>query len=260
MQSKAGRAVACPMCADFFNSSRLAESEQSNRLAGVLPFSPVHAVSVHMARGLLTDQGGWLTLWGTYGAGKSLVLTGLVADSCRAGRLAQYWTGLDLLAAFQRDMSDGDKNEAGRGANLDFLSRIPVLALDEMTGFHTSSDWFARHFVELLDRRYRNADHLITIMALNPDPADWCSGPGGAWGISGPAILSRMRDGRFCRSWEGFAWPKGMRPYQELAQSPVIPGIIHFDAPDVRPLLRRGNNPSPAAREDGRGQRSTTST
>ncbi len=40
--------------------------------------SAIHPVAVHMAAGLLADNGGWLTLWGNYGSGKSLVLTGLV--------------------------------------------------------------------------------------------------------------------------------------------------------------------------------------
>lgn len=226
--------MACPICANFFASSRLAESEQGNSLAGIATIAPIHAVAVHMAQGLLDDRGGWLTLWGNYGSGKSLVLTGLVADACRRGTVAQYYTGQEILAVFQRDLRDNEQ-DAGRGVNLDFLARVPVLAIDEMTGFHTSSDWFARHFVELLDRRYRSANRLITILALNPDPVDWCGGPGGAWGISGPAILSRMRDGRFCRPWpDGMARPAG------LESAPLIPGVLRFDAPDVRPHLRRG--------------------
>ena len=230
------------MCANFFASSRLAESEQSNRLAGVQIVAPIHAVAVHMAQGLLDDRGGWLTLWGNYGSGKSLILTGLVADACRAGTLAQYYTGLRVLQVFRRDFADSRDADAdaGKGVNLDFLARVPVLAIDELSGFHTSSDWFARHLVELLDRRYRNADKLITILALNPDPVDWCGGDGGAWGISGPAILSRMRDGRFCRDWAGLTLPAGMTRPADLANSPIIPGVLRFDAPDVRPHLRRG--------------------
>ena len=234
VQNRNGRAVACKLCADFFTSSRLAESEQGNRLAGVQIVAPIHAVSVHMAQGLLADRGGWLTLWGNYGSGKSLILTGLVADACRAGVLAQYYTGQDVLQVFRRDFADAGDADAGKGVNLDFLARVPVLAIDELSGFHTSSDWFARHLVELLDRRYRNANRLITILALNPDPVDWCGGSGGAWGVSGPAILSRMRDGRFCRDW-----PAGMVRPADLAAAPIIPGVLRFDAPDVRPHLRR---------------------
>ena len=235
-----GRAAKCPLCADFLAHSRLALSERENRLTTIHPLSAIHPVAVHMAAGLLADNGGWLTLWGNYGSGKSLVLTGLVADACRSGRLGQYYTGLDILTVFQRDM-DRDDAEAGRGVNLDFLARVPVLAIDELTGFHSSSDWFARHFVELLDRRYRNADRQITILALNPDPAQWCSGPGSAWGVSGPAILSRMRDGRFSRDWPaGMARPKGME------RERVIPGVLRFDAPDMRPRLSRpADKPQP---------------
>lgn len=234
VQSQTGSAVRCKVCADFLASSRLAESERENRLAGIHPASPIHPVAVHMAQGLLADRGGWLTLWGSYGSGKSLVLTALVADACRSGRMGRYYTGMDILKQFQQDMDRTDNAEAGRGMSLDFLANVPVLAIDELTGFHSSSDWFARHFVELMDRRYRNADRQITILALNPDPALWCSGPGSAWGVSGPAILSRMRDGRFCRDWPaGMSHPKGME------RERVIPGILRFDAPDMRPRLSR---------------------
>lgn len=236
MRNRDGKAIACPLCANFLASSRLGEKEQENQLTAIQPLAPIHAVGVHMAQGLLADRGGWLTLWGNYGSGKSLILTALVADACRSGTLGRYYTGMDILAVFQRDFASQDDraSEAGKGMNLDFLSRIPVLAIDELTGFHTSSDWFARHFVELLDRRHRSADHLVTILALNPNPADWCNGPGAAWGISGPAILSRMNDGRFCRDW-----PAGLQRPPGLKNSPIIPGVLRFDAPDVRPHLRR---------------------
>jgi hypothetical protein len=55
------------------------------------------------------------------------------------------------------------------------------------------------------------------------------------WALKGPAVLSRARDGRFCRPW-----PVGMDRPASLAREDVIPGVLHVDGPDLRPYAVRG--------------------
>lgn len=185
-----------------------------------------------MGQGLLDDRRGWLTVWGDFGTGKSLLGAGLVADFCRQGSLGLYRTGGGVSQALFADIS-------GDGvANFDRLARADALVIDEFSTAQISSDWLARRLRDLLEDRYRRADHQVTVLIMNDDPDDFFlkSSRGGAWADLAPALYSRIHDGRFSRPWVA-----GMEQPDMLAGHARIPGVLPVLGPDMRPLLRWGD-------------------
>lgn len=228
---KFGRAVHCPLCFDFLASSRLMPDEQKITLRAMDVENPTHAVVQHVCQSLLADRRGWLCLHGLWGRGKSYPLMGLTADFCRAKVRAQYWTGPQVGDALYRDIGDDDGKEGG---HYRLLRDVPALIVDELDGIHFDQrGWLAKRLASLLDDRYRNAARQVTIFGMNAEPEGWfCPDNGSDWATKGPAIWSRLRDGRFQHPW-----PEGMKRPGYLAQAPMIPSVLFVDGADLRPYL-----------------------
>ena len=226
-----GKAQHCPDCFNFLAASRLAEDERRITLKAMDTTNPTHGVVQHVCQNLLENRRGWLCLHGLWGRGKSYPLMGLTADFCRAQVRAQYWTGTQVGEALYRDIGGGDGKD---GAHYRLLQDMPVLIIDELDGIHfDQKGWMAKRLASLLDDRYRTAARQVTIFGMNATPQDWfCPDNGSDWAMKGPAIWSRLRDGRFQTPW-----PEGMERPDYLARAEVIPSVLLVDGADLRPYL-----------------------
>lgn len=127
------------------------------------------AVAQRWARDVPTRvaSGQGLMMYGPPGLGKTHLLTGLVAEVCKAGYGAAYCVWADALARTKATF-----NAAREHPDRDLLERlaaIPVLALDELGG--PASDFDACRLFELLDARYR--DGRPTLVATNLAPSNF---------------------------------------------------------------------------------------
>lgn len=224
-----GRLLRCGTCVNLLKFSRLNHQERGHALTDItdLASDGSHTVLRYLGQELLSDPYGWLVLWGSYGAAKSLLLTALVAEFCRRGVRAVYYHGKDLEQGLFQDMH-------GDSANRQLYRKVDVLAIDEMHTVNVRSDWVAAELGALLEERYRNQATRVTVMAMNPNPKDWCHIGDSAWGQIGQAIWSRMNDGRFVRPW-----PEDRQIPACLDGEPRIPAVFCVNGPDVRPALRR---------------------
>lgn len=184
---KFGALVSCPDCHEATLSERLAASSQlTGWLKGVTLDSyranngntDALRASVSFAKKPI----GWLTLWGSYGPGKTHLMAAIV-NHCTRNRLAGvYYTLPDLLDKL-RDSYGAD----GFSALFDRLVKVPLLALDEVDKARLT-DWAQEKIYQLIDARYRDLDTRGTLFALNvqPEPTDEAIG----------YLFSRMHDRR----------------------------------------------------------------
>ena len=107
------------------------------------------------------------------------------------------------------------------------LKQLPVLAIDEMDKIKWSP-WQIQQIGEVIEYRYRHAERLVSLFAMNRPPQEWLSAAGAEH------IASRFRDGRFHRQW-----PEGIKRPTCLNGSSDVPGLFGVQLPDVRPTLRR---------------------
>lgn len=129
---------------------------------------------------------GLVTLYGTYGNGKTTILKTAVATVLRDGRAGAY-VGMseildDLRAGF--DFNSKTQTESER---LKWWSSVEILAIDELDRIRETPYVQERQF-NLLNARYVGAlrHETVTLIAMNEDPSKL------------PAYLyDRLRDGRF---------------------------------------------------------------
>lgn len=184
---KFGSLVKCPDCHESTLCERLAKLSQ---LRGWLKTSTLQGyksnngntdalrASVSFAKNPI----GWLTLWGTYGPGKTHLLAGVV-NHCTASRVAAvYYTLPDLL-----DKLRDSYGEDSFSTLFDQLVAVPVLALDEVDKARLT-DWALEKVYQLVDARYRDLETKGSIFAMNlkPEPGDEAMG----------YLYSRMHDRR----------------------------------------------------------------
>lgn len=225
-----GKSQHCPRCFDFLASSRLSVDEQKITIQAMDTTNASHEVVRHVCQRLLEEKRGWLCLHGLWGRGKSYPLMGLTADFCRAKVRAQYWTGPQVGEALYKDIGE----DGGDGGYYRLLRDLPVLIIDELDGIHfDGKGWMAKRLASLLDDRYRQVTKQVTIFGMNAQPEDWfCPDNGSDWAMKGPAIWSRLRDGRFQTEW-----PSRMKRPEYLAKTSVIPSVLFVDGADLRPYL-----------------------
>jgi len=164
-----GKPIPCPTCHDGQLHKRLVEFSQ---LTGVLRDKRLETFETdeknHQAFQQVVKYSqnprGFLTLWGSYGVGKTHLLAGLVNACCENGIAAVYYTFPDLLQALRQTYEDDTFNSTfGR------LCGVTVLALDEVDKIrHT--EWALEQVYRLIDERYRNAHLRGTVFALNTYP------------------------------------------------------------------------------------------
>lgn len=233
-----GKAIRCEACTDWLAHSRLTDEERQHKLADIAnrPDDTRGEIFVlrFLGKAMLDDPFGFLSIYGHRGGGKSLLLTALVAEFCRAtsgtGRAAVYFNSGDvvtLLNAGEREEIDGFRVIGNYEAAKKRLKAIPVLAIDEMDKIRWTP-WQIQQIGEVIEHRHRNAAELVTIFAMNRPPWEWSN----AGDVE--HIASRFRDGRFHRKW-----PDGVKKPAYLNGSNDVPGLFEATLPDIRPTLRR---------------------
>lgn len=156
---------------NLFNISGLNETEKT-RLRDILPNGVGTAKSIKSARQLMQAGAGFLTIWGTPGNGKSMILQSLVYEYLLRGIPAVYITTFHMLnfirAAFD---SDGREKSGSASQRLNDLEQVPVLCLDELDKIPMTK-WEFANVSSIINERSRGAvdGKQITVLAMNRKP------------------------------------------------------------------------------------------
>lgn len=246
-----GRSVRCKHCKNYLATCRLTTAEQAltiNSLVNRPEDSAGYIVAMRfLAKEMLRDPFGFLSVVGVKGAGKSLISTALVATFARTGNEATYFTASEIAAKLTDWDGDSEEIPGAPSAFVERLKRVKVLAIDEIDKIRWSQ-WVVRTLGDVIDYRHRNAATHVTILTMNHGPAQWPTDPG----VYIEHVMSRLSDGRFNRFWP-LAVRDRMpacleRHYDTDADGNrhhYAPGLLVIDLPDARPGLRRKDNPTP---------------
>lgn len=184
-------------CADPAGVHQAVETARLARISGLL--SQEMAVCLNdvalvgdtarmteLAREFVNEPWGFLTLWGGYGNGKTLILQAVVNEfRKRRGVVGTYVRMHDLLDYIRAGYTRNAQDDAR--ARYERLKSLPILAIDEFDAARMTD--FAHEFrTAFLDDRYRLAmvRQAHTLFAMNCDPSE----------LTGD-IYDRLRDGRF---------------------------------------------------------------
>lgn len=143
--------------------------------------------------------GGWLTLSGAFGVGKTFLLCAAVNEARDQGRSALYITLADFLAAEKATFDDDARQRYGR--LWEDVAQADLLALDEVDPqrYHVTG-WSQAEVFRLLNARYEQRERA-TVMATNN------------YDLLPEYLRSRIEDGRSM--------------------------VVYLSGSDVRPTLRR---------------------
>lgn len=229
------RLVGCPACTNWLAFSRLTPEEQSytvDSLADRKDDTRGEMMALRfLAKQMIDDPFGFLSIWGRKGGGKSLVLAAIVAEFCRRKRPAYYFNASEVVTM----LNPGD--EAGMGGDwkgdMDACKRklkdAPVLAIDEVDKIKWTP-WQVQQLGEVIEHRHRYANCRVTLLAMNRPPQEWQN----AGDVE--HIASRLNDGRFYRKWPD----DKMKWLPKCANGkPELPGLFEVTLADIRPTLRR---------------------
>lgn len=190
------------------------------------------AVLRQAARRLVARPSGWWMIVGPPGNAKSLVLSIIVAESCRAGRAGRYYNAsvLDRATKPPAVHENGvQEYEGNPDAFKAMAKRLPVLAIDECDKLNWTP-WQIQHIGEILEDRYRNQANRLTLFAANLPPHQW-SNADHLW-----HLISRFNDGRFRMLWNGDKVPRALSQYVDNGRH-FIPSIFNLTLADVRASL-----------------------
>jgi DNA replication protein DnaC len=126
---------------------------------------------------------GFITFWGTFGVGKSMLLKIIVNFYRKIGLPARYISLADLLANAREKFGES----AGSVENvIDYYRKLPVLAVDEVDRVNLTP-WAMETTYRLLDSRFNSRGELLTVVACNLSPLQMPENLG--------YLASRMRGG-----------------------------------------------------------------
>ena len=131
----------------------------------------------------MDKPGGFVTLYGNYGVGKTHLLKAAVWGFVGRQIHAQYYVLPDLIAYLQSRYTD---SPGAVEYAIEAVRNVPVLAIDELDKLKLT-DWSKQTVFRLLDYRYNLRNRLLTIIATNLPPQDYESG----------YMASRMQGGAF---------------------------------------------------------------
>lgn len=159
----------------------LTASERDYRLSRILPDGDTGRM-VQAASDFVQSPAGILTIWGTTGNAKTVVLMSVVNECVERGIGAVYLTGFDLVGYIR----DAFKEDESALARIRRFENVPVLCLDELDKVKWT-EWVEEQITELIDRRYRLGleGGYGTVIAMNKNPNELPT-----W------IYSRLSDGR----------------------------------------------------------------
>lgn len=131
---------------------------------------------------------GWVTLYGTYGVGKSGLLKATAATLCRAGVSSIYRRAEDMLSEAKAIFgTDPDVQDVSERAIKARYSRYQFLAIDEVDRISGTS-WTMAFIFSILDDRYNARGFRATMIATNSMP--------GTLGADFGYLEDRMKDGQ----------------------------------------------------------------
>lgn len=185
-------------CPDPAGVHRAAEVARLARISGLLPEELALRLDdvvgrggdtskmVALARRFVEEPWGFLTLWGGYGNGKTLILQAVVNEFRERHGIVGTYVRMHDLIEYVRAGYAADARDDAR-ARYERLKALPVLAIDEFEAARMTD--FAYEFrTAFLDDRYRLAvaRRAHTLFAMNCNPTQL---PGD--------LYDRLRDGRF---------------------------------------------------------------
>lgn len=186
-----GKLIQCPACWDghlpdhLLKLSGLTGKMLSWSLDSMMS-DPGRQAARRAARSFCKTPRGWLTVWGSYGVGKTFVLASIVNEMRRQEKAAMYVVAPDLLDALRETYNPS--NPDAFNPYFDKVRNIPILALDEL-GQVRMTEWALEKLFQLLDYRLRHAPTLGTVISLHFEPRPETAPAG--WPEKALAILSR---------------------------------------------------------------------
>lgn len=123
--------------------------------------------------GMTPSPSGFVTFFGLFGVGKTMLLKALVNGFRLAGTPAVYTTMADILAE-ARSMF-GDPSQDAAEALIRRYRHHRVLAIDEVDRINLTG-WAMETAFRLLDSRHQAKDVVLTMLATNSDPANMPEG------------------------------------------------------------------------------------
>lgn len=210
--------VRCAACADYRQNTGLNDQELALTPGDIKGNGTMHNVLRYLAKYIILNPHGWLTLWGKPGTAKSLLAQIVVAGLAGNGVEARYYHARRLEQLFFDDIHNDT-------SNIQMLRRVPVLVVDELDKANLGNAWVRKGIQELADQRYRDAlaHRSLTIWVVQYDPERLDENMGD--------LVSRMNDGRFSRPWFGEPNEFTVDTFGDL----MLPSVIHVTGEDVRP-------------------------
>ncbi|MEE8390392.1 MAG: AAA family ATPase [Anaerolineae bacterium] len=184
-------------CPDPAGVHQATETARLARISGLLPEETAASLDniamvgdtarmTKLAQKFVAEPWGFLTLWGGYGNGKTLILQAVVNEFRKRRNAVGTYVRMHDLLNYVRAGYDPKAQDDAR-ARYERLKSLPILAIDEFDAARMTD--FAYEFrTAFLDDRYRLAitRRAHTLFAMNSDPKEL---PGD--------IYDRLRDGRF---------------------------------------------------------------
>lgn len=137
----------------------------------ITPQNSGKAKALSVAKSLLAQNqqpSGFVTLYGGYGVGKTHLLKSLVNGFRKIGVLARYARMSDLLAEI-RDWFGEERGVQAAEVVISDLRNVRVLCLDEIDRVNLTG-WAKETVFRLLDARWTECNHLLTVLASNLAP------------------------------------------------------------------------------------------
>lgn len=190
-----GRGVErCPTC---YEAKTVHKRRALSRLRGELveasfkkfTINQGNAAGYQAAMKFANEPCHWLTLWGDYGRGKSLLL-GAIANSLAARQVSvAYCTLPEMLDTLRNGYSD--LKETFYTLIERFMS-VDVLLVDEVDKADLSKAWAQEKVVEMFEARYQERRYKGTAFGMNQRPSrrDFVLGDTLGW------IFTRMESGK----------------------------------------------------------------
>lgn len=142
---------------------------------------PGTAHMIEMAKTFSANPEGWLTIWGTNGTGKSVVLRSIASTCINSGITALY---IPLQIAVDWFKAGIEYPDFPVDKRIERIASVPVLCIDEVTGAFWS-EWVRTKVETMLDIRY--SYNLPTVLAMDENPETSLH----------PRLVSRMRESVF---------------------------------------------------------------
>ena len=125
--------------------------------------------NIALFAGMGKDANGFVTIYGDYGVGKSFLAKALINELIMNDCHARYILASDMIADIRVNFDEqSNRNIAIENAIYKWQS-IPALIIDEFDKVNTT-DWVKESMNRLLNVRYENRKHQLTVMVSNTDP------------------------------------------------------------------------------------------